>query len=186
LSRPTIDPELLPAFEGVLTPEICHQILTNYLCKGPYKLRSKQKNPLTDNQLHELVDEVETLVQAFCIVSDSELVNVKLEVVDDNGCRYWHQDSVPMRLVATYRGPCTEYVSPRFSEQTLLGRESDSPHTQSLTHCDVALFRGRGETDEDSPLLSNEGIVHRSPRIEGSGIHRLVLVLDIPREGWHY
>ena len=36
----------------------------------------------------------------------------------------------------------------------------------SLTHYDVAVFKGRGATTEESPLLdSTKGIVHRSPRL---------------------
>ena len=40
------------------------------------------------------------------------------------------------------------------------------------------------DEDEDDleDLLTCPGIVHRSPRIEGSNVTRLVLVLDIPAE----
>jgi hypothetical protein len=47
------------------------------------------------------------------------------------------------------------------------------------------LFKGRGDED-DNFFFGQTGIVHRSPRTEGKGIYRLVLVLDIPEEGWHY
>ena len=154
------------------------------LCK--YNLRSKRHNALNDQCMDELVSDITRLVETFSEISDSELVNVKLEVLGDDGCQYWHQDSVPLRLVTTYRGPCTEFVPPQFGQMTLKQRQDDSKHATSLFHSDVALFQGQGETDEKSPLLGRQGIVHRSPRIMEDGILRLVLVLDIPREGWHY
>ena len=50
---------------------------------------------------------------------------------------------------------------------------------------DVALFKGRGDADSQS-LYDQPGIVHRSPRVEESGESRVVLIIDIPQEGWHY
>lgn len=187
LADPSIDPASLPAFEGVVTPDICYQVLKTYL-SCPYNLRSKKENALDDDSMEELITEIDKLVAVFSKASGSELVNVKLEVMGDDGCRFWHQDSVPMRLVATYRGPCTEWVPPRFSSSTLRKRMHNSNHSRSLTHHDVALFRGRGlSTLDDSALIPRQdGIVHRSPRIDGQGVFRLVLVLDIPVEGWHY
>ena len=110
---------------------------------------------------------------------------VKLQVLTTDGCRFWHQDSVPFRLVSTLRGPCTEWVSPQFSKATLKQRRRDSKHAQSMKLNDVALFKGRGDADSQS-LYDQPGIVHRSPRVEESGESRVVLIIDIPQEGWHY
>lgn len=152
-----------------------------------YRLRSKKQQTLTDAGIDELIRGVKDLVDVFSKITDSEIVYVKLEVVSDDGCVFWHQDCVDYRLVTTYRGPCTEWVPPAFSKKTLKRRRSDSAQAKSLSHCDVALFKGRGETPEDAAHLGHPGIVHRSPRIpEGSGIYRLVLTLDIPQEGWHF
>lgn len=43
---------------------------------------------------------------------------------------------------------------------------------------DVALFKD-GE-------MRSAGYVHRSPRIEESGESRVILIIDIPQEGWHF
>ena len=72
-------------------------------------------------------------------------------------------------------------MHPDASKATLRRRKKDSKDAHSLCHHDVALFKGRGETYLGDALLNQPGIVHRSPHIEGSGIHRVVLVLDIPR-----
>ena len=93
---------------------------------------------------------------------------------------HMHQDSVAFRLLATYRGPCTEWVHPDASNATLRHKQADSKEAQSLCHHDVALFKGRGETTLGDALLNQPGIVHRSPVIQGTGVYRVVLTLDIP------
>jgi len=45
-----------------------------------------------------------------------------------------------------------------------------------MTHHDVAIWKGRKPMIED--LLNHPGIVHRSPQINGTGVCRVVLVLD--------
>jgi hypothetical protein len=177
LSDPSIAAAGLPNFYCEVTLDAVAQNMKE-------KLLSQKKRALTDNSIDELVTDVAQLVHIFAKISKSKTVIVRLEVLDDDGCAFWHQDCVPFRLVATYRGPCTEWVHPDFSKATLRRRQFDSKHSQTLSHHDVALFKGRGETPEESSLLGHPGIVHRSPRINGSGVHRVVLVLDIPAT-WH-
>ena len=186
LSKQSLPISSLPTFEGLVTPYDVNERLTSFLCPR-YPLRSKKSKALNDEQMEQFICEISELVQIFSKISDSEFVFVKLHVILDDGCAFWHQDSVTYRLVETYRGPCSEYVLPQYSMKTLQHRKEDSPHAISLMHGDVALFKGRGETTVDDEFLNQEGIVHRSPRVkEDSGISRLVLILDIPQEGWHY
>ena len=92
---------------------------------------------------------------------------------------------MPFRLVSTLRGPCTEWVPPEYSTSTLKRRQRDSKHARSMDLNDVALFKGRGD-EETQTIYGLPGIVHRSPRIEESGESRVVLIIDIPQEGWHF
>ena len=113
--------------------------------------------------MEELVDDIAALVKLFAKTVKTKDVFVKLEVLADNGCQFWHQDSVPFRLVTTYRGPCTEWVHPDLNKPTLRKRGQDAKEKHSLCHHDVALFKGRGETTHGDALLNQPGIVHRSP-----------------------
>ena len=251
LAKSTLDQSQMPAFYGTVTPENCKEIMRKMLLLDIEK--DHQENTLGRREIEELIDDVQHLVSIFgSIISggqefedDNESVNndseensfketpapevhIRLERLDSNGCAYWHQDTVPLRLVTTYRGPCTEYVDPVHSKETLQNHTSDSKHSQFLTHHDVAIFKGRifdEEADENEeasshsegsdvaedttisqsrekstgiydrkanekladdedilPDLDSPGIVHRSPRIEGSDIVRLVLVIDIPAD----
>jgi len=174
LSDPAIAPADLPHFEGLVASSGASQAVRK-------KLRSQKQLALTDADMDELVDDVDQLVRVFAKLTKSKEVFVKLERLDDNGCQFWHQDSVSFRLLTTYRGPCTEWVHPDVSKATLRRKSAHSIESRSLCHHDVALFKGRGETNHGDALLNHPGIVHRSPHIAGSGVHRVLLVLDIPR-----
>ena len=187
------NPSSLPTFEGLVTPSDAAERLLLPMLGPPYKLRSrfgksqKKKRALNDDDTLALITEISSLVSIFSNLTQSPVIHVKLSVVTDDGCAFWHQDCVDYRLVTTYRGPCTEYVLPAYSKETLSRRKYHSKWSQSLRRGDVAIFKGRGETDEMDELQDHPGIVHRSPRIEEeSDVFRLVLVLDVPQEGWHY
>ena len=170
----------IPNFECIVQPEETYELLKAHLyC--PYNLRSKQYQVFQDPELFELIRDIAGLVTVFATIAKTECVNIKLEVVTDNGCQYWHQDSVPQRMVVTYFGPCTEFIPPDDSittnnnnkmGMTVLAQYRTTNicpaqyQPTSLTHYDVAVFKGRGATTEESPLLdSTKGIVHRSPRL---------------------
>jgi len=190
LSNESISPEHLPSFAGLVParPGIVAEILKPHLYL-PYDIRSRP-NVLNEVEADELAARIDTLVQHFADVSlqsgymdDNEdefkYVHVKLEVMTTDGCKFWHQDHVPFRLVSTLRGPCTEFVLPKYSRIALERREGDCEHALSMKLNDVSIFKGRGGTDSDS-LYDQPGIVHRSPRLDEGKESRLLLVIDIP------
>eukprot|EP00984_Skeletonema_dohrnii_P002768 scaffold955_cov79-Skeletonema_dohrnii-CCMP3373.AAC.10 len=50
---------------------------------------------------------------------------------------------------------------------------------------ELPFVHGRGDADAES-IYGQPGIVHRSPRIEESGESRVILIIDIPQEGWRF
>lgn len=201
LSDPALDSSLLPSYYGKVTPQTVAGLMRKRLLLLGGELGDDRSaavaatsSCLSDTCTEELIRDVERLVGVFDDIVGEDVVHVRLERLDGDGCVFWHQDTVPLRMVATYRGPCTEYVDPRVSQETLSNHQHDSKHARSLTHHDVALFKGRYFDDEDEEMddeeaeedtevvVAGSGIVHRSPRIEGTGVVRLVLVLDIPAD----
>eukprot|EP00956_Cyclotella_meneghiniana_P031733 scaffold84317_cov132-Cyclotella_meneghiniana.AAC.3 len=182
LANPSIAAKNLPTFEGMVPalPDLVAEIIKKKIYL-PYAIRSRP-NVLNAEEATELSEHIDKLVQQFADVAiqsgfmngkidgdvdEIPFVHVKLQVLTTDGCRYWHQDSVPFRLVSTLRGPCTEWVPPEFSTATLKRRKHDSKHARSMKLGDVALFKGRGDVDAKS-IYGHPGIVHRSPRIEES------------------
>lgn len=123
-----------------------------------------------------LVADIADLVNRFAAITGCDTVRLRLDAISNNACRRWHRDCVPMRLITTYRGPGTEWVAPEQGQTVIAQPDLDAPHGAQLAPLDVALFKGCGwpEAAHDS------GIVHRSPPIEGLGLTRLVLVLNLP------
>ena len=123
-----------------------------------------------------LASDVAGLVALFAGLTQAPRVRLRLDRVTDDACRRWHRDCVPLRLICTYRGPGTQWVPPAVGASVLSQRDDDTPQAMAFQAADVALFKGCGWPGQ----AHDGGIVHRSPRIAGTGMARLVLVLDLP------
>jgi hypothetical protein len=111
---------------------------------------------------------VADLAEHFAALASTRAVEVRLSVVETNSCRKFHADWVTMRLITTYTGAGTQWVTPADAERIAAGQEPLAIH--ALAPGDVGIFRGR--------LAAGRPAVHRSPPIAGTGIRRLLLVID--------
>ena len=118
-----------------------------------------------------LLGDVGDLVLEFARITQSDLVDVRLERVSHDACWKFHRDCVESRLLTTYRGPATEWVQPIHAEWALREQKSYKGPLERLRVHDVAIFKG-------SCVESGGGIVHRSPPIAGTGCTRLLLCLN--------
>lgn len=120
-----------------------------------------------------LIGDAGALVSAFSEVTRSDLVDVRLERVNNDACWKFHRDSVEARLLTTYRGPGTEWVRPVQAERALQEQKQFKGTLEHLRMHDVAIFKG-------SCAGAGKGIVHRSPPVSGTGDTRLLLCLNKP------
>ena len=118
-----------------------------------------------------LLGDIDDLVSVFAGITQSDLVDVRLERISHDACWKFHRDSVEARLLTTYRGPATEWVHPRHAEQALRQQKSFDGPTEHMGIHDVAVFKG----NRAGP---GSGIVHRSPPIADTGQTRLLLCLN--------
>jgi hypothetical protein len=114
------------------------------------------------------------LVATFAALAATRNVRLRFDLVTGDACRRWHRDCVPLRLICTYRGPGTLWIPPALGAAVLAKPDDDAQQALAFEAGDVALFKGCGWPGQ----VHEGGIVHRSPRIAGTGITRLVLVLD--------
>lgn len=113
-----------------------------------------------------LAEDIRGLAARFAKLMHVQDIRLRLEAITTNACRKIHADYTDLRLITTYSGPGSEYVP--------AGAEPAEANLKALATGDIALFKGRLFADEHQPCF------HRSPRIEGSGTIRLVLVIDTP------
>ena len=128
--------------------------------------------------------DIAEIVDMFCCLFDLEQVGLRLTVLDRAMCPKFHVDRVPCRLVTTYSGISTEWLSHQNVDRQKLGMGSEGKSDQEsglyqcpsdirqLTSGDVALLKGES-------WLGNEGcgLVHRSPSLLKQH-KRLLLTLD--------
>jgi hypothetical protein len=111
-----------------------------------------------------LTMEIIAVARRFARVMETETIRMRLEIVETDACRKFHTDNVKARLLMPLTKPGTQWI------EVEAGPESPINH---LRGGDVGLFKGRMWTDAPA-------ILHRSPPIAGTGVSRLLLVLDLP------
>ncbi|KWV92041.1 hypothetical protein AUC45_12885 [Erythrobacter sp. YT30] len=109
----------------------------------------------------------------YCAILDLGEVEVRLEVVTTNSCRKWHADYVKARLITTYVGSGTQWLTQADADRVKGGEEPQ--WINSMSPGDVGMFKGKLATDTPA--------IHRSPPIAGTGEKRLLLVLNPPEQG---
>jgi hypothetical protein len=114
-----------------------------------------------------LAADIDSLVRRFAEVTGSKTVRLRLEAVDGDACRRFHADYTDLRLVCTYAGPGTD----------IRETPAEEAPVKRIRAGDIALFKGKLFPGNPPVLL------HRSPPIDGTGVRRIVLVLDTPDAG---
>lgn len=104
---------------------------------------------------------------------------MRLELLDRDACRLFHVDRLTLRLLTTYAGPGTQFLTHRDVMREGLGRGDNArvirpgATIRELATGWVGLFRG-----ERDLALRGRGVVHRSPPIHDNGRRRLVFKVE--------
>jgi Protein of unknown function (DUF1826) len=120
-----------------------------------------------------LSEDVIFLARLFQELTKALRLQIRLEAVEDDACRRFHTDNVRFRLVTTYRGPGTEWISPHLTTISPSGAPVPTDTIRRLDRGHIAIMRGGREATAESP-----GLLHRSPPIAGTGVTRLFLAID--------
>ena len=119
-----------------------------------------------------LWEDIMGLVQWFNNVVQEDNYKLLFTTVSSNMCKRFHTDINDLRLLCTYTGPGTLWIS---EDEDSRIEDVEMPIDESQIHQsqmgDVLILKGALHP-EGNPIL------HRSPAIEGSGGKRLLLRLD--------
>ncbi|QIQ86711.1 DUF1826 domain-containing protein [Erythrobacter sp.] len=113
-------------------------------------------------------EDVALLAGRLCAVMQCDSVEVRLEVVTTDSCRKFHADYVAARLITTYVGPGTQWLTREDAARVRSGGEPRRIH--QLEPGDVGIFKGK--------LATEYPAIHRSPPIASAQGKRLLLVLN--------
>lgn len=151
----------------------------------PANCTTELQKALQDFQpAHALIEDMTSLVDLFCGLFDLEHARLRLATLDRVMCPRFHVDRVPCRLVTTYHGCSTQWLTHEAVDRTKLGKGNNglpdelsgiyrsAEDIRQLANGDVALLKGSlwqgGELG---------GLVHRSPTPR-AGESRLLFTLD--------
>ena len=103
------------------------------------------------------IKDMANLCTLFCIIEKSSFISFC--VSSHRGCRRYHIDNVPLRLLVTYAGQGTEWLPDEFADK--IAYKNGEPNEniikdisakQFIGEWDVAVFKG-----------GPEGLLHRTP-----------------------
>ena len=119
------------------------------------------------------------LADVFFGLSEDRDVSMRLETKDDNGCRRFHVDRTHLRLLCTYHGPGTLWLTDAQADRA--AQENGEPNDKIIRFGEPSCFETFwvGIMKGDAyPGNAGRGLVHRSPPIAGSGRTRVLFCLD--------
>ena len=121
------------------------------------------------------VADVAELAMLAAPLMQTHAVDLRLEILTGDACRKFHADYVPLRLITSYAGPGSQWLSNADAAALAQGVAAEQLEVRQLLAGEVALFKGK--------LLTESPIIHRSPPIAGTGQRRLVLVINPAQKG---
>ncbi|MDJ0891453.1 MAG: DUF1826 domain-containing protein [Gammaproteobacteria bacterium] len=119
------------------------------------------------------------LADLYFSVSEDRDVTLRLVTTDDDDCPRFHVDYTHLRLLCTYRGPGTEWLTD--AQVDRVAQASGAPNDCIIRFGEpsqfepfwVGILKGGAY-----PGNAGRGLVHRSPPIAGSGQIRVLFCLD--------
>lgn len=170
----TLDAEVARALEDVPSSRLPQARLTGWLGE----IHDEVRDATLTMRRHEpwlagwLVEDIGFLMRLFAEITGAVSLALRLEAVRGDACCRFHADNVVFRLVTTYRGPGTEWVSPRDARLVSDGHLLEPAALRRLEPGWVAIMRGRKAGGNTPPLL------HRSPPLGKNQPARLFLAID--------
>ena len=119
------------------------------------------------------------IARVYFPLTKGRRVTMRLETTDQDGCPRFHTDRTHLRLLCTYLGPGTEWL--RDDQADREAQLAGAPNSEilladrpsQLGQFWVGLLKGSA-----FPGNSLNGLIHRSPPSQGSGITRVLFCLD--------
>ena len=135
---------------------------------------------LNSNDFSLILNDIKGLLLQFEELSGAKSFRLLLSTVNTNMCSRFHTDMNDLRLLCTYSGPGTVWLSENNinrdaletygDNETIVKDESQINYAKTGS---VVLLKGAVY-----PLKGTKAVVHRSPTIEETGMSRLLLRID--------
>lgn len=159
---------------------LIHQNVNFSISGNIDEIMDQIKSKIDPTQFSLIIDDIHFLVSNFQEITKNKTFRLLLATVNTNMCRKFHTDVNDLRLLCTYSGPGTLWLTddninlkafrPGNEDESIALNESE---IQQANTGSVVILKGAIYPDEKS-----EAVVHRSPTIEETGEQRLLLRID--------
>ncbi|MEL6253362.1 MAG: DUF1826 domain-containing protein [Bacteroidota bacterium] len=143
-------------------------------------IHEELKKAIDPNTSPQITQDILDLVDLFKGISGSEKIRLLLATINVNMCRKFHTDVNDIRMLCTYSGPGTLWLTEDNINRNGLGTPEgnasiviDEGKIQQAKTGAAILLKGA-----IYPKEGTKAVVHRSPTIEESGERRLLLRVD--------
>ena len=103
------------------------------------------------------IEDMANLCKLFCLMEKSSYISYSIS--SDRGCRRYHIDNVPIRLLVTYAGQGTEWLPDNFADK--IAYKNGEPNEKIIK--DISAKQFIGEWDIEVFKGGPEGLLHRTP-----------------------
>jgi hypothetical protein len=132
------------------------------------------------NACQLILDDITSQLTLFSKITNAKSFRLLLAAVNTNMCRRFHTDVNDLRMLCTYSGPGTLWLSDDNVNRKALATDEefesialDETNVHQTKTGSVAMLKGALY-----PKMGTTAIVHRSPTIEETGTKRLLLRID--------
>ncbi|MEM8583687.1 MAG: DUF1826 domain-containing protein [Bacteroidota bacterium] len=128
-----------------------------------------------------LIEDIKVLLSHFQEVVGTENCRLLLATINSNMCRKFHTDINEVRMLCTYSGPGTLWLTDDNINRRALGARGMDDEQIAIQERKVQQVKTGAVTLLKGALYPGDGasaVVHRSPTIEESGEKRLLLRID--------
>lgn len=156
-------------------PAYRHRVMVDAFRADEAVARAMSGLVAPEDALQLLAKDLSHLLRLALSLADGAPIALRLERVDDDGCRLFHVDRVCARMICTYAGEGTEWVRDSAVDRSLIG-QGNNAHVRDATTIRriptgaIALMRG-------DLHAAGHGVMHRSPAIAGS-LPRVLAAID--------
>lgn len=161
-----LDLDKLPPIHGSFN---CNEI--------PGLLQSSLKRTTKDKRgLSLFIEDIKIITEQFSTIARKEFIRFNLYTVGNDMCKYFHSDYNNLRLLCTYRGAGTQWLSNEFKKSGYGGSPEnaiDQDEIQQLEALWIGILKGESYFNN-----KGNGIVHRSPPMGDEKVKRLLLKID--------
>lgn len=135
---------------------------------------------INPNKCRLIILDIQNLLYLFREITNANSFRLLLATINTNMCRKFHTDINDLRMLCTYSGPGTLWLTEDNINRKALGSCGDNEcividerRVQQAGTGSVVILKGA-----IYPQESTRAVVHRSPTIEESGEKRLLLRID--------